>query len=116
MVLHPGLPSHPQHKLWERDFKGSSGLFSFELKADPKGKRPTRSQIAAFCEGRRHFGIGYSWGGYESLILPARIDSLRSVSPWRGGPLIRVHVGLEDPADLIADLEAGFIAMARLRR
>ena len=113
-LLHPALPSHPQHELWKRDFRGSSGLFSFELKTNPKGETPTRAQIAAFCEGRRHFGIGYSWGGYESLILPARIDSLRSVSPWRGGPLIRVHIGLEDPADLIADLEAGFSAMARV--
>jgi len=112
-VLHPALPSHSQHELWKRDFKGSSGLFSFELKPNSEGQSPTRGQVAALCEGRRHFGIGYSWGGFESLILPARIDSLRSVAPWRGGPLIRVHIGLEDPADLIADLKEGFSAMAR---
>jgi cystathionine beta-lyase len=79
----------------------------------PKRQNPTSKQIAALCEGRRYFGIGYSWGGYESLIFPARIGSLRSVAPWQGGPLIRVHIGLEDPADLIADLETGFSAMAR---
>lgn len=112
-VLHPALPNHPQHALWKRDFRGSSGLFSFELKTNAEGENPTPTQIAALCEGRRHFGIGYSWGGYESLILPAKIGSLRSVAPWQGGPLVRVHIGLEDPANLIADLEAGFSAMAR---
>ncbi|MBS3919694.1 MAG: cystathionine beta-lyase [Deltaproteobacteria bacterium] len=112
-VLHPALPGHPQHALWKRDFKGSSGLFSFELKTNSEGQNPTSTQIAALCEGRRYFGIGYSWGGFESLIFPARIGSLRSVAPWQGDPLIRVHIGLEDPADLIADLEAGFSAMER---
>lgn len=115
-VLHPALPSHPQHALWRRDFKGSSGLFSFELKTDPEGRIPTSKQMAALCEGRRYFGLGYSWGGFESLIFPARIESLRSVTPWQGGPLIRLHIGLEDPADLIADLEEGFSAMAKATR
>ncbi len=112
-ILHPALPSHPQHELWKRDFKGSSGLFSFELKTNVRERKPTPKQIASFCEGRRYFGIGYSWGGFESLIFPARIESLRTVAPWQGGPLIRVHIGLEDPADLIADLEEGFSAMAK---
>lgn len=113
-ILHPALPSHPQHALWSRDFKGSSGLFSFELKANSHGGKPTPKQIAAFCEGRRYFGLGYSWGGYESLIFPAWLNYLRTVRPWQGGPLIRLHIGLEDPADLIADLEEGFSAMAKI--
>ncbi|HMS79566.1 MAG TPA: cystathionine beta-lyase [Burkholderiaceae bacterium] len=106
-VLHPALPSHPQHALWRRDFSGSSGLFSFELKA------ATPAQLAALCERRRFFRIGYSWGGFESLIMPAKIGAVRTVAPWTGGPLVRVHCGLEDAADLIADLDAGLAAMAR---
>ena len=140
-VLHPALPSHPQHALWRRDFSGSSGLFSFELdralfvrgpasapepafasdtapahgRADERERERERERaaIAAFCEGRRHFAIGYSWGGFESLIMPARIDRMRTAKPWTGGPLVRLHVGLEDPADLIADLDGGFDAMRR---
>jgi len=106
-VLHPALPSHPQHALWRRDFSGSSGLFSFELKA------ATPAQLAALCERRRFFRIGYSWGGFESLIMPAKIGTLRTAKPWTGGPLVRVHCGLEDAADLVADLDAGLAAMAR---
>src|SRR5690606_7148574 len=74
-----------------------------------------RAAIEALCERRRHFGIGYSWGGFESLIMPARIEHLRSARPWAGGPLVRLHVGLEDPDDLIADLQAGFEAMEHVR-
>jgi cystathionine beta-lyase len=70
------------------------------------------AQVAALCNGRRHFSIGYSWGGYESLIIPAVLGSVRTVTRWTGGPLIRIHCGLEDAADLIADLEEGFAAMA----
>lgn len=101
-VLHPGLPSHPQHALWRRDFSGSSGLFSIELEAsaDPM-LNDVRAQ--AFCNGRRHFGIGASWGGFDSLAFP--IDAItRSVRPREGGPLIRLSIGLEDPLDLIDDL------------
>jgi cystathionine beta-lyase len=105
-VLHPALPSHPQHALFKRDFLGSSGLFSFELKA------ATPAQLAALCERRHHFKIGYSWGGFESLIMPAKISALRTVRPWTGGPLVRLHCGLEDPQDLINDLEQGLAAMA----
>ena len=104
-VLHPALPEHPQHALWKRDFLGASGLFAFELHA------ASAAQLAALCEGRRYFGIGYSWGGYESLIMPARIASLRSAAPWTGGPLVRVHIGLEDPAALIEDLQEGLDAL-----
>jgi cystathionine beta-lyase len=113
-VLHPALASHPGHALWRRDFNGSSGLFSFELRPEALGDDPARAAraLAALVEKRRFFRIGYSWGGYESLIMPARLNGLRTVRPWAGGQLVRLHVGLEDSADLIADLEAGLAAMA----
>ncbi len=111
-VLHPALFSHPQHALWRRDFSGASGLFSFSLEPGLFGDEARRrAAIAALCERRKHFAIGYSWGGFESLIMPAQIGHLRSVRPWAGGPLVRLHVGLEDPRSLIADLQAGFEAM-----
>ena len=106
-VLHPGLPEHPRHALFKRDFLGSCGLMSFELNP------VTEAQVAALCNGRKHFSIGYSWGGYESLIMPAHISSMRTVAAWKGGPLIRIHCGLEDAGDLTADLEQGFKAMAQ---
>ncbi len=108
-VLHPALPSHPQHARWKRDFSGSSGLFSFELHA------ASENQISALCDHRRHFRLGFSWGGFESLIMPASLTGLRTAAPWQGGPLVRVHAGLDDPAALISDLEAGFAAMAAAR-
>ena len=112
-VLHPALESHPDHALWKRDFDGACGLFSFELRREalPDGDDGLERGLAALCERRRFFRIGYSWGGFESLIVPGRIGSLRTAVPWKGGPLVRVHVGLEDPADLVADLEAGLAAM-----
>jgi cysteine-S-conjugate beta-lyase len=106
-VLHPALPSCPGHDFWKRDFKGASGLFSFVLKETP------RAALAAFVDDLEHFGMGASWGGFESLMLPSKVDTIRTVNKWAGpGPLLRVHAGLEDPADLIADLDKGF---ARLR-
>lgn len=107
-VLHPALPEHPQHHLWRRDFLGASGLFAFELAG-----APTAGQVAALCDGHAHLRLGYSWGGFESLIMPANIGSLRTAVPWSGGQLVRLHAGLDDPRHLIADLEAGFAAFAR---
>jgi len=100
LVLHPGLPDCPGHDVWKRDFKGSSGLFSFELKNAGKAAR------AKFVDSLSLFGIGYSWGGYESLALP--VDPVRAVSKAPAPNLVRLHIGLEDADDLIADLEAAF--------
>lgn len=99
LVLHPALADCPGHEIWKRDLKGSSGLFSFELKGD--GAFRTR-----FIDALKLFGIGYSWGGYESLVLP--VDPMRTVSKAPAPNLVRLHVGLEDPDDLIADLAAAF--------
>lgn len=102
-VLHPALPSHQDHALWQRDFSGSSGLFSFTLKGADKAAR------ARFIDALTLFGLGFSWGGYESLVVPAQPP--RTAVPWQGdGPLVRLSIGLEDPADLIADLAAAFTA------
>ena len=100
LVLHPALPDCPGHEYWARDFKGASGLFSFELKdADER----TRT---AFVNALELFGIGFSWGGYESLVLP--VDPQRTVSRPPAPNLVRLQIGLEDPQDLIADLAAAF--------
>src|SRR3954447_4355154 len=96
LVLHPALPDCPGHDLWKRDFKGSSGLFAFELDGDP----------AAFVDSLELFGIGFSWGGYESLALPVHPHRTVSKSPAEG--LVRLHIGLEDPDDLIEDLANAF--------
>jgi cystathionine beta-lyase len=102
-VLHPALPGDPGHAIWKRDFTGASGLFSIELKP------VSDAALAAMCDGLELFGMGYSWGGFESLALPSDPRPLRTAVPWTApGPLIRFHAGLEDPEDLIADLAAGF--------
>ena len=101
-VLHPALPSDAGHALWTRDFKGASGLFSFVLNGGSSAARAT------LIDGLAHFGIGYSWGGYESLALPIDPENIRSATKWKAeGPVVRLHIGLEDPDDLIADLAAG---------
>jgi len=106
-VLHPALPGDAGHAIWARDFLGTSGLFGFTLKGGDEGAR-TR-----FIDALQHFGIGFSWGGYESLVVPSDPANIRTATAWTDpDPLVRLSIGLEDPADLIADLERGFAAMA----
>ena len=106
-VLHPALPSDPGHALWQRDFTGASGLFAIVLEPVP-GKA-----VAAMLDGLELFGMGYSWGGFESLILPFDPSAYRTATPWHAeGPALRLHVGLEDFGDLKADLDAGFGRLA----
>jgi cystathionine beta-lyase len=101
-VIHPALAGCPGHDIWQRDFSGASGLFGFVLNGGDDGAR------AVLIDGLELFGIGFSWGGFESLVIPADPQALRSATRWSAeGPLVRLHVGLEDPADLIADLRAG---------
>ena len=101
-VLHPALPGCPGHDLFARDFRGSSGLFAFVLAGGDDAAR------AALIDGLDLFGIGYSWGGFESLALPVDPARYRTATRWQAeGPVVRLQIGLEDPADLIADLAAG---------
>ena len=102
-VLHPALEGDPGHAIWKRDFKGACGLFSIVLKpCSPEA-------VAAFVEGLELFGIGASWGGFESLAIPFNCSKMRTATKWNpGGPTVRFHIGLEDADDLIADLEEGF--------
>ena len=101
-VLHPALEDDPGHALWKRDFRGASGLFAIELVPCPA------DQVARFVDGLELFALGYSWGGYESLVVPGSLGRYaRSVRPWRGGPLVRLQIGLEDPQDLLTDLVRG---------
>jgi cystathionine beta-lyase len=110
-LLHPAMPSHPGHALWKRDFGGASGLFSMVLKPVPQ------PAVFAFLDALELFGIGASWGGYESLAIPFDCTSLRTATRWApGGPTVRFHIGLEAVEDLITDLEQGFVALARAAR
>lgn len=105
-VLHPALPGAPGHDLWARDYTGTCGLFGFVL------QQTTPERVEAFLDALEIFGLGFSWGGFESLAISCD-DQLRSRNHRRtyAGPLMRLHIGLEDPADLIADLERGFAAV-----
>jgi cysteine-S-conjugate beta-lyase len=107
-VLHPALPECPGHEIWKRDFTGSSGLFSFVLQGG-------KTQAAAFVDGLGLFGIGYSWGGFESLALPVHPETCRSEVPWaKDCALIRLQIGLEDTDDLIADIEQALVAASKV--
>jgi len=107
-VLHPARPDFPGHDLWKRDFSGTSGLFGVVFHPMP------RERFAVFVDTLEHFGIGASWGGYESLVMPMYPKAIRTAVPWPyDGPSLRVHAGLEDEADLVADLERAFAAMRR---
>lgn len=102
-VMYPALASDPGHELWRRDFKGASSLFGVELEPCPE------EALHAMVDGMSLFGIGSSWGGFESLMIVTRPEHSRTAVPWQGhGPTLRLHIGLEDPQDLIADLDAGF--------
>jgi cystathionine beta-lyase len=105
-VLHPGLEGDPGHAIWKRDFKGSSSLFSVLLKPVPE------RALAAFLDELELFGMGYSWGGFESLVIPFECGPYRTATAWtHPGPALRFHIGLEDLDDLKADLAAGFARM-----
>jgi cysteine-S-conjugate beta-lyase len=110
-MLHPAMPSHPGHAIWKRDFTGASGLFSMVLKPVPK------KAYLAFLDTLELFGIGASWGGYESLAIPFDCAPIRTATQWNpGGPTVRFHIGLEAVEDLTADLEHGFAALAAAAR
>ncbi|MGL5733508.1 MAG: cystathionine beta-lyase, partial [Beijerinckiaceae bacterium] len=107
-VMYPPLPSDPGHALWKRDFTGASGLMSIELKP------VSRTALAAFVDHLALFGMGASWGGYESLVLPFECSPYRTATkPNFAGPTVRFHIGLEDVADLQADLDQGFARMKK---
>ncbi|MBV1696268.1 MAG: cystathionine beta-lyase [Hyphomicrobiales bacterium] len=98
-VLWPAWPKHPGHDIWKRDFKGACGLFSLEFKAP-------QEKVDRFIDALQLFGLGASWGGFESLVMLTNVPAMRSITDWsKRGPIVRFHAGLDDPADLIADLE-----------
>jgi len=105
-VLHPALEDNPGHAIWKRDFTGACGLFSVVLKPVPE------RAVHAFMDALTLFGMGFSWGGFESLVIVFDCADYRTATKWSpGGPTLRFHIGLEDTGDLIADLESGFAAM-----
>jgi len=107
-VLHPALPSFKGHDIWKRDFKGASGIFSFVLKAD--SAEQFKPKAHAFLDALSIFGLGWSWGGFECLAVHVNLNDRRIAKAPEGGPLIRLQIGLEDVADIKADIERGFAA------
>jgi cystathionine beta-lyase len=106
-VLYPALPGARGHALWQRDFRLATGLFGIVLNPVP------RERVAAMLDGMRLFGMGWSWGGFESLIIPTWPERVRTATTWNpGGPVLRLHIGLEEPRDLVDDLAAGFARLA----
>ena len=104
-VLHPALEGDPGHTIWKRDFTGASGLFSIVLKPKPQ------AAVDAMLDSLKLFGMGFSWGGFESLAVPFNCSEYRTATQWEpGGPTLRLHIGLEGVDDLKADLERGFAA------
>jgi cystathionine beta-lyase len=104
-VLHPALEGDPGHTIWKRDFTGASGLFSIVLKPKPQ------AAVDAMLDSLKLFGLGFSWGGFESLAVPFNCSEYRTATKWEpGGPTVRLHIGLENVEDLKADLELGFAA------
>ncbi len=102
-VLHPALESHPQHQIWKRDFTGASGLFAIELQPC------ARQALAAFLDGMKLFGMGASWGGFESLVIPYNATPSRTATQWTTkGQTLRLHIGLEAVEDIKEDLAQGF--------
>jgi len=104
-VLHPALPDCPGHEIFKRDFSGSNGLFGVVLKPC------SEAQVSAFFNGLHHFGMGYSWGGYESLMIPLWLDKIRTIHNYGDGRYVRIHIGLEDMDDLKEDLDSAFKRM-----
>jgi cysteine-S-conjugate beta-lyase len=105
-VLHPALESDPGHAIWKRDFTGASGLFSIVLKPKPQ------AAVDAMLDSLKLFGMGFSWGGFESLVIPFDCATYRTATTWNpGGPTLRLHIGLENIEDLKADLDCGFAAL-----
>jgi len=107
-VIFPALPGSRGHELWKRDFSGASGLFAIVLEP------VARERIDAMLDGLELFGMGWSWGGFESLVIPIYPETVQTATKWdAGGPCLRLAIGLEDPGDLIADLADGFARLAR---
>jgi cystathionine beta-lyase len=106
-VIYPVLPGSRGHELWKRDYLGGSGIFAVVLQP------VARARIDAMLDGMKLFGMGWSWGGFESLIIPTYPELAQTATRWDpGGPCLRLAIGLEDPADLIADLTEGFARLA----